>query len=310
MTAMLTTTFAMSRYGAGNGLLCTAPATAALTDLDPLVTVRLLRESGFIVFRGFRADLELFSALVHAVSGRITLDPAREFHGGDVAQKVDAGTDAIGLHIENGNSPFAPDLTWFFCEKAAAEGSETTVCDGYRVWDEFSEETRAQFTAQDIAYSRRVEEDRWKAFVRHQLGDAKPADEITVDDMRGLATGPGKTLIEPLDGGAIRYEFQVPAAHATLFGSRLAFANSILGPSYNYEKPRITFADGTEFAAELMRETEERTAALTEDLAWQDGDVALIDNTRVMHGRRRILDPARTIYNAQSYLSDDLRAAV
>ncbi|MFJ8577848.1 TauD/TfdA family dioxygenase [Micromonospora sp. NPDC093277] len=309
MTGMLTTTFAMSRYGTGNGLLCTGPAIADLTDLDPLVTIRLLRESGFILFRGFRADLELFSALVHSISGRITLDPAREFHGGDVAQKVDAGTAGVGLHIENGNSPFAPDLTWFFCEKAAAEGSETTVCDGYRVWDAFSEEVRAQFAAQDIAYSRRVEENRWKAFVQHQTGGEKPAEEITVDDMRALATGPGRTVIEPLDGGAIHYEFQVPAAHPTLFGSRLAFANSILGPSYNYEKPRITFADGTEFSAELAKEVEERTAALTENIEWQDGDVALIDNTRVMHGRRDILDPARTIYNAQSYLSEELRTA-
>ena len=32
-----------------------------------------------------------------------------------------------------------------------------------------------------------------------------------------------------------------------------------------------------------------------------DGEL-LIDNTRVMHGRRAIVDPARTIYNALSDL--------
>ena len=31
------------------------------------------------------------------------------------------------------------------------------------------------------------------------------------------------------------------------------------------------------------------------------GDIVLIDNTRVMHGRRAITDPERTILNAQSY---------
>ncbi|MET7669457.1 TauD/TfdA family dioxygenase [Micromonospora luteifusca] len=299
----------MTRYGTGTGLLCSGPDGATLTDLDPPTVTRLHSQAGFILFRGFRTDLESFSALVHALSGRITLDPAREFHGGDVAQKVDAGEAAVGLHIENGNSPFAPDLTWFYCKRAAAAGSETTVCDGYRVWDAFGAETRKRFAAQDIAYSRRVEEHRWKAFVNHQLGGAKPVDEITVGDMRALVTGPGRTIIEPLADGAIRYEFQVPAAHDTLFGTRLAFANSILGPSYNYEKPRITFADGSEFPPEVLDEVRERTAELTEDIAWQDGDVALIDNTRVMHGRREILDPARTIFNAQSYLADHLRQA-
>jgi hypothetical protein len=33
----------------------------------------------------------------------------------------------------------------------------------------------------------------------------------------------------------------------------------------------------------------------------QCDDVVLIDNTRVMHGRRRIEDPVREIYNALSY---------
>lgn len=299
-------TLHIEQYGTGSGVLVQAAPGATLADLDPAEVVKLLATAGFVVFRGFEPDLESFSAFVHAHSSRITLDPARSFHGGDVAQKVDAGTAAVGLHIENGNSPFAPDLTWFFCEKAASSGSQTTVCDGYRVWDAFSEDARSAFS-QEIVYSRRVDEPKWKAFVRHHLGDDKPADEVTVEDMRALATGSGKTTIELLEDRGIRYDFQIPAAHATLFGTRLSFANSILGPSYNYEKPRITFADGSELSTQLMIEVQELTDKLTEDLDWRDGDVALIDNTRVMHGRREILDTNRTIYNAQSYLADHLR---
>lgn len=44
------------------------------------------------------------------------------------------------------------------------------------------------------------------------------------------------------------------------------------------------------------------TALVTENLDWQHGDAAVIDNTRVMHGRRAITDPDRTIYNALSYI--------
>lgn len=295
-------------YGRGTGLLVTPAGAGSLADVDPAWTIRTLAGAGFLLFRGFGADLARFSAFVKAHSSRITLDPARSFHGGEVAQKVDAGTAAVGLHLENGNSPFRPDLTWFLCEKAAARGSQTTVCDGYRVWDAMDEAARAQF-GQDIVYSRRVDEPKWKAFVFHNLEGRKPLADIEFADMVALAgDDPGTTL--RLDGdGSVFYAYRTPAAPATLFGGRPAWANSVFGPSYNYETPRITFADGGELPAGLVASLRSLTEELTEDLDWRDGDVALIDNTRVMHGRREILDADRTIYNAQSYLDPALHPA-
>lgn len=297
-------------FGTGTGKLVLATADcAALSDLEPLDVVRLLAEAGLLVLRGFRPSLEDFSGFVKTHSDRVTLDPARSFHGGDVAQKVDAGTQAVGLHLENGNSPFVPDLTWFLCERAAADGSQTTVCDGYRVWDAASEEDRAAF-AQDITYSRRVEEDKWKQFVLHQSGGAKRLEDITFEDFRALVAGSRDTTLVHLPDGAAHYTYRTPAARTTLFGERLSWANSIFGPSYNYEKPVIAFADGTPLSPGLTDRMKRLTDELTEDIDWQDGDVALIDNTRVMHGRRAITDTRRTIYNAQSYLRRDLLEAV
>lgn len=284
------------------GTVVTATETQRLQDLDPRWIIRRLTETGVVLLRGFRSDLESFSSLVNAHSSRVTLDPARSFHGGAVAQRVDAGTDALGLHIENGNSPFGPDLTWFFCERAATVGSQTTVCDGYQVWDSASESARAQFGDTDIVYSRRVEEDKWKSFVHHHLGGTKPLGEITVDDILAQANDRDSTTIVPNEDGSIIYSYRTRAAHSTLFGERLAWANSIFGPSYNYERPRITFADGSDLPAGLLAEMRALTSMLTKNIDWSDGDIALIDNTRVMHGRRAIEDPARTIYNAQSYL--------
>ena len=237
-------TFRAEQHGAGHGLLLRAAPSATLADLDPATTIRALASAGFLLFRGFHPDITEFSAFTRAHSDRITLDPARQFEG-KVAQKVDAGTDAVGLHIENGNSPFAPDLTWFYCRTAASAGSQTTVCDGYRVWDELSPTARDAFAGQDIVYSRDVAAPAWKAFVRHHRGSTAPDESITVDDMRALATGPGRTTITEHDDGAIHYVYQVPAVHPTLFGERPSFANSILGPSYNYQKPLITFAENT-----------------------------------------------------------------
>ncbi len=304
----MTTIADVQPYGAATGRLVLPAGASSLGALEPAWVTTLLADAGFLLFRGFRADLEEFTSFVKAHSSRITLDPARSFHGGEVAQKVDAGTTAVGLHLENGNSPFGPDLTWFLCEKAASRGSQTTVCDGYRVWDAASDTAREVFGTKDIMYSRRVEEAKWKALVCHQTEGRKDIADVTFDDLRGLVGGISTTL-QLNDDGSIHYAYRTGAAHPTLFGTRLSWANSVFGPSYNYEAPRITFADGTEIPEELFSEFRKLTAELTEEIDWQDGDVALIDNTRVMHGRREILDTDRTIYNAQSYLDPDLLTA-
>jgi hypothetical protein len=88
----------------------------------------------------------------------------------------------------------------------------------------------------------------------------------------------------------------------TLFKTGLAWANSIFGPSYNYEAPKITFSNGDDIPPSLVEEMRTLTADLTEDIDWHSGDIALIDNTRVMHGRRTIMDPGRLIFNALSYV--------
>ena len=289
-------------YGTGSGRLVLADAGASLADIPQDELFQILRAAGFVLLRGFAPDIDAFAALVKRVSSRVTLDPARQFSG-EVAQKVDAGFDAVGLHCENGNAPLLPHLTWFFCEKAASAGSQTTVCDGFRVWDALSPAAREAFTASDIVYTRRVEERKWKTYVAHNLGDGRAPEAIGREELEQFMALSDGTTFELLDDGAMLYSFTVPAAHPTLWSQRLAFANSILGPSFNYEKPRITFSDGSEIAPPLLAEVERVTGELTEDLDWINGDVALIDNTRVMHGRRAILDPDRTIYNALSFAS-------
>lgn len=286
-------------YGTGSGLLVTPAHQARLSDVEPARLMELLAPAGYLLLRGFGADMDGFTGLVQRTSTSTTLDPARDFYS-EVAQKVDAGFDEVGLHTENGNSPFRAHLAWFFCEKAAASGSQTTVCDGYRVWSALSPRTRAAFRDQDIVYTRYVAEPQWRAMGQHLLG--VPGKDITVEQMVELARAFPGTEVSPEEDGGVRYAFRTPAADKTLFGVRISFANSILGPSYNYDRPRITFADGTELGEELLAEISQVTRALTEDLDWRDGDVAVIDNTRVMHGRRPITDPARTIYNALSYV--------
>jgi alpha-ketoglutarate-dependent taurine dioxygenase len=284
-----------------SGRLITAAPGDGLENLDPAALFEGLAASGFLVLRGFEATLASYSDLVARCSTRITLDPARVFHT-KVAQKVDAGLEAVELHQENATTPFVPHFVWLFCEQAAASGSQTTVCDGYELWDALSAPARKAFAQQDLLFAREVSEGRWKQFVHMQLEGRKPVEEIGFDDLLGFMEDPASTHVEQRADGRIYYEFRTPAVHPTRFGERLAFCNGMLTEAVYYEPPKVGFADGTEIPAALKDEVRDTAHALIGEIAWTSGDVLLLDNTRVMHGRRAITDPDRTLFNAQSYL--------
>lgn len=289
------------------GLIITPLGERDVTDLTPNYLLQQLAEYGYLILRDFKHSIENFSLLVRQTSGRISLDPARRFNG-DTAQKVDAGYDEVGLHCENGNSPFWPDLCWFYCQKSPQKGSQTTVCDGKQVFKHLSPETKSAFCSKDIMYSRRVEGQKWKTYAFHALAgqpnSPETIEDTTLDHLLSLIKNIPKTNITLNDDGSIHYQFKTPAVRTSHINPEEThnFANSIFGPSNHYEKPLITFSDGSKIPDERLTEADTICQQFTYDIGWQDGDIVLIDNTRVMHGRRKIEDKFRTIFNALSYL--------
>jgi hypothetical protein len=96
---------------------------------------------------------------------------------------------------------------------------------------------------------------------------------------------------------SLEYELDIqpclPIKNLTIEGEnqteQFAFANAVLGPSYNYEKPKYTFPNGEPLSEELIKITSELAEKYTQEIHWQDGDIAIIDNKRVLHGRRAII---------------------
>ena len=273
----------------------------SITNIDKETVINLCAESGTLLFRGFSGDIDTFSEFVKNNSSKVTLDPARSFHA-ENAQKVDAGLNAVGLHCENGNAPKLPHFIWFYCKKAAKTGSQTTFCDGRRVWAALPNETKQLFEAKKIKYSRNVPENLWRAYIAYEMPNIKSADDVTVEHLKQFSDQIDGQIFKLNEDNSVHYSFIVGAAHKTLFSDDLAFANSILGPSYNYEKPTITFEDDTAISDEIIEQIKAITEQETQEIIWQDGDIVMIDNTRFMHGRREILDTDREIYAALSYL--------
>ncbi|GGS30134.1 MULTISPECIES: TauD/TfdA family dioxygenase [Actinokineospora] len=302
--------FPTSAHVDGKGLIVSSTDHASLETIDRVELVTALAEHGYVLLRGFDTDAESFSALVQSISSRITLDPARKFAGGNVAQKIEAGLVPQGLHVENGATPWVPDLVWFYCETPAETGSQTTICDGLPVWHRLPERTQELFSTTRVTFARPMPEEKWKNLVFRLLDGAKPVEDVTFDDLLAVTDDDVDVKYHQRADGSVHYTYFTYAAHTTLFGSEMVFANSILTPSVNYEPPVIEFEDGRPLDAMLMRQIIEATELETDEIDWHAGDVALVDNSRVMHGRRKIRDPRRSLYNAQSYLQEAITAAV
>ncbi|MGP5224679.1 TauD/TfdA family dioxygenase [Psychrobacter aquimaris] len=248
-----------------------------------------LKTHGWTLFRGYHYDVETFSQLMSQLCQTLTYDPARQNITSE-AQKVDAGTHAIGLHIENGNTPMPPDVIAFFSELSAKKGSQTTICDGHAVYQALSPELKATFS-QPMRISRYLPQAIWQNYVATATGRTD-ADQISLDDLDKFITATtSKTLthhVEPQTDGGVRYVLQIPAIREDNLRGQLAFANTLLGPSFNYEKPEFTLANGQHVDDALIDELTQLCEKHTQDIAWQNGDVVILDNKRIMHGRRQI----------------------
>lgn len=244
-----------------------------------------LEEQGWALFRGFQHNLDGFNEIVSHFCQQVTFDPAREFTT-SMSQKVDAGTQAVGLHIENGNTPFPPSLVAFYSQKSALKGSQTTLCDGVSLYESLPNSLQKRFET-PIKVTRTLPETLWKAYVSNEHPNLEAGQAVTeqhLDNVLNMIPGQSGKLNEK---GELDYSLQI--APLSRHNGKTAFANALLGPSFNYQKPIYHHADGSLIKQSELDLLAQYAEAHTYELNWRDGDIIIIDNTRVMHGRRAIL---------------------
>lgn len=246
-----------------------------------------LIEQGWILLRGFDSSMESFSTLMDSLCSRLTFDPAREY-GSKTSQKVNAGTDAVGLHIENGNTPFPPDVVAFYSKKSAAYGSQTTLCDGHQIFNKLSSELRS-LLSQKMTVSRRLPEKVWKQYLVNEVDALKSIYQVTEEDLQEMIAKNDSSNKSYLDKNMVLHScLEVTPIIESCYSSLKAFANTILGPSFNYETPVFTLSNGKQISKQMCSELKILCEQHTHEIQWMDGDIVVIDNTRVMHGRREI----------------------
>ncbi|UCC15063.1 MAG: TauD/TfdA family dioxygenase [Gammaproteobacteria bacterium] len=289
--------------GSSNYLSIESADGALLESLSEADIIPAFKRHGALLFRGFRFDLNGLSQFTSRFCSRFVRNESgrrSQVSADGTTQSVNLGTEPFPLHPELSRVPWRPDVAWFACASPPSADGETLVCDGVQIAESLAETTRSALLGRDVLYT---EETPMGAFTEW-LGIAPPDDAMLT---RLSSESPFK--FQRRDGRIFR-EFTRPFLHRPLFCERKAFGNFLLFARYMLGTQKFpTFEDGSiipEKVAEEIREVSER---LTVAHRWRTGDVLMLDNSRFLHGRNGVRDPAErqiwTQFGYAAFLEED-----
>jgi alpha-ketoglutarate-dependent taurine dioxygenase len=199
----------------------------------------------------------------------------------------------IFLHHEMAQTLTFPGALFFFCEKAAESGGATPICRSDRTLKTLETQNPtfiAKLRSVGVKYRNSMPSE-----ANHESGQGRSwKDTLTVNsaheaEEKLAALGYQFNWLE--DGGL---SVQTPALAAVdHFGrGKDVFFNQIVAAAAGWtvaaddREPRLCFGDDSPIEHADLADTIKAAYQHTVDLEWQTGDVALLDNLKVMHGRR------------------------
>ncbi len=266
-----------------------AGAETSPLDVPRDTIVDLYKAHGALLLRGFATDLDSFRrfAQLYCVNstfnesrGRQLLDPEHNI------QSVNRGVAPFPLHPELSREPWRPDVCFFGCLNPPRADGATTICDGVEIVRHLPEVARRAFEGRRLLYVQPAvaeELDYW-------LGSRDPSDAA-------LAAPPARSpyAFRRVQGQVLR-AFSRPALHRPMFTDAPAFGNFLLFARYCLRIADFPlFEDGTQVPDTLLATVKSVSDGLTAPIAWQRGDLLMIDNSRFMHGRTAVRDPGERL---------------
>ena len=237
-----------------------------LRDLPRDEVVDLVRRQGFVLFRGFEptvAEYEQFTDAFGACAD------TRDVH-------YPESGDGLGFHAEDAYNPYRPDALWFLCKYEGSDGGiPTGVVDGRDLLKALPPELQALARTARMRFDRQWESAVWQdspaVLNREQL-------ETALRKVPGLD-------VEFLPDGTLYVGYETPFL-TRLSNGQESFSNTLMQAVKDHDYYGMTLADGSAVPGELVDAMERLAPPLERPVGWQTGDVAVIDNLRMMHRRR------------------------
>ena len=271
--------------------------------------VQLLKHGG-LLFRGFRWDVGTqFPLFISAVSHeplryRDQATPRTELGGGIYTSTDYPADQSIELHNENSYAHLWPAKIFFCCAVAAQRGGETPIADCRRVFARIKPEIREGFIQKQVMYTRNFGDGlgiSWqtafqtsdKSEMEAYCHSAGISFEWKGDNrLRTWQIRPA-TLKHPQTGEDIWFN-QATAFHISTLDAGIREA--LLAELSEEEVPKnVFYGDGTPIKDQILDEI--RAAYLQETVCfpWQEGDILMLDNRLVAHGRSPFVGPRKIV---------------
>jgi alpha-ketoglutarate-dependent taurine dioxygenase len=287
----------------------------ALIDQDREELVMRVLSTGSVLLRHVSPGLEPFEALTRLFCDQFyptsNRHVRRPLEGDGYSNEVAQSNFILLGHTEGTYRPYppAPDLCFFMCVTApSSPGGETTLVDGVKFLKRIRADLRGRFEREGIVYGMSWEREKWQM-------EFSVRDKASLRDL--LAKLPGVSYF--LRDDVLHLRFATRAISVTQSGTA-AFAPALLAhlptvdhpnyrglPVYAKASNRVFFGNGEEIPGETVNELIDIHDDLVLGHRWQVGDVLIVDNTRLMHGRRMTATPCeRRIASRFGWLKSDL----
>lgn len=268
-----------------------------------------LETSGAVLLRGFAVGgVDGFERALRSLAGDLVVEHERSSPRTRVAGSVYTSTDhppdqEIFVHNEMSYSASWPMRLGFHCLRSPHRGGETPLCDTRKVLERLPADIVRRFERRGVMYVRNYSGQfglSWQA----SFGTEDPAAVTAYCDAHGIeATWHGGGLRTTRIGPAVARHPMVGANvwfnHAVFFhlstlggGIREALVAD-LGEDTLPTDAR--YGDGTPIETAVLDTLREAYRSATVSFPWEAGDVLVIDNMLVAHGRRPFVGPREVV---------------
>lgn len=280
-----------------------------------------LRKHGAILFRNFGVkSLIEFEAFIGAISAEMLEYTYRSTPRSQVQGKIYTSTEypadqAIPLHNEMSYASSWPMKIWFWCAQAAQEGGETPIADSRKVFERIAPEIRERFLQKKVMYVRNYGEGldlTWqnvfqtadRSVVEAYCRSAGIDFEWKSGDRLRTRQICQAVAAHPQTGEMVWFN----QAHLFHVSSLPAPVREVLLAEFDEEDlPRNSYyGDGSPLEPSVLDEIREAYNQESIVFPWQEGDVLMLDNMLVAHGRRPFVGPRQVLVGmAESVVEKD-----
>jgi alpha-ketoglutarate-dependent taurine dioxygenase len=212
---------------------------------------------------------------------------------------------SIPLHGEMHYLGTPPPLIWFFCKTPGGNTGQTTLCDGHALAARLPDHVKDFFKSRKITYTRFLSDGLWQSsFMTTDLEKAIEIcreqkvmsyyDSVTKEFTTTFTTSPYSENGYANGASFVNNLLNIIAVE---WAFESGWVKKNLSSGIGERCPMIVrMEDGSRIPEHILNEIRACAEAITVNIEWESGEVLMIDNLSVMHGRRDSNNPAREIF--------------